>query len=80
MAELLVSAVLPVLFEKLTSGELLNFATQEGVRSKLKKWEKTLKMIEALLIDAEEKQLKNSCGDVAGRAPRFGLRCGGYLG
>ncbi|KAK4850061.1 hypothetical protein QYF36_003532 [Acer negundo] len=56
MAELLVSAVLPVLFEKLTSGELLNFATQEGVRSKLKKWEKTLKMIKALLNDAEKKQ------------------------
>ncbi|KAK3222981.1 hypothetical protein Dsin_010006 [Dipteronia sinensis] len=30
MAELLVSAVLPVLFETLTSGELLNFTTQEG--------------------------------------------------
>ncbi|KAK3220948.1 hypothetical protein Dsin_014918 [Dipteronia sinensis] len=59
MAELLVSAVLPVLFEKLTSGELLNFATQEGVRSKLKKGEKTLKMIEELLIDAEEKQMKD---------------------
>ncbi|KAL5737326.1 hypothetical protein ACOSP7_030087 [Xanthoceras sorbifolium] len=59
MAELFLSAVLPVLFEKLTSPQLLKFATQEGVRSKLKKWEKTLKMIEALLIDAEEKQLKN---------------------
>ncbi|KAL5802178.1 hypothetical protein ACOSQ4_030483 [Xanthoceras sorbifolium] len=59
MAELFLSAVLPVLFEKLTSPQLLKFATQEGVSSKLKKWEKTLKMIEALLIDAEEKQLKN---------------------
>ncbi|KAL5737345.1 hypothetical protein ACOSP7_030106 [Xanthoceras sorbifolium] len=56
MADLILSAVLPVLFEKLTSRELLNFATQEGVRSKLKKWEKTLKTIKALLNDAEQKQ------------------------
>ncbi|KAK2639232.1 hypothetical protein Ddye_027027 [Dipteronia dyeriana] len=56
MAELILSAVLPVLFEKLASRELLNFATQEGVRSKLKKWEKTLKTIKALLNDAEQKQ------------------------
>ncbi|KAH7544541.1 hypothetical protein JRO89_XS15G0182900 [Xanthoceras sorbifolium] len=56
MAELILSAVLPVLFEKLASSELLNFATQEGVRSKLKKWEKTLKTIKSLLVDAEQKQ------------------------
>ncbi|KAI9186191.1 hypothetical protein LWI28_014580 [Acer negundo] len=56
MAELILSAVLPVLFNKLASRELLNFATQEGVRSKLKKWEKTLKTIKVLLNDAEQKQ------------------------
>ncbi|KAL5802187.1 hypothetical protein ACOSQ4_030492 [Xanthoceras sorbifolium] len=56
MAEIVLSAVLPVLFEKLASRELLKFATQEGVRSKLKKWEKTLKKIKALLNDAEQKQ------------------------
>ncbi|KAI9185268.1 hypothetical protein LWI28_005764 [Acer negundo] len=56
MAELFLAAVLPVLFQKLTSRELLNFATQEGVRSKLKKWEKTLNMLKALLKDAEQKQ------------------------
>ncbi|KDO39611.1 hypothetical protein CISIN_1g000594mg [Citrus sinensis] len=39
------------------SPELLKLAGQEGVRSKLKKWQKTLKTIEAVLIDAEEKQL-----------------------
>ncbi|KAK2639514.1 hypothetical protein Ddye_027309 [Dipteronia dyeriana] len=59
MAELIVSPVLQVLLEKLVSGELLNFATQEGVREKLKKWERTLKIIKALLIDAEDKQLTN---------------------
>ncbi|KAK2639524.1 hypothetical protein Ddye_027319 [Dipteronia dyeriana] len=59
MADLIVSAVLPVLFEKLMSAELLNFATQKGDRVKLKKWERTLKMIKAILIDAEDKQLTN---------------------
>nr|AKE49463.1 NBS-LRR disease resistance protein NBS48 [Dimocarpus longan] len=59
MAEHVLSAVLSVLLKKLTPGELLEFATQGCVRSKLKKWEKTLKMINALLIDAEEKQLTN---------------------
>ncbi|KAK2639518.1 hypothetical protein Ddye_027313 [Dipteronia dyeriana] len=59
MAELIVSPVLQVLLEKLMSGELLKFATQEGVREKLKKWERTLKIIKALLIDAEDKQLTN---------------------
>ncbi|KAL5735630.1 hypothetical protein ACOSQ2_030418 [Xanthoceras sorbifolium] len=56
MAELIVAAVLPVLFEKLMSAELIKFATQEGVRSKFKKWEKTLKTINSLLVDAEKKQ------------------------
>ncbi|KAL5802191.1 hypothetical protein ACOSQ4_030496 [Xanthoceras sorbifolium] len=56
MADLILSAVLPVLVEKLASRELRNFATQEGVRSKLKKWEKTLETIKALLNDAEQKQ------------------------
>ena len=35
------------------SPELLQFARKEG----LKKWQKALKMIEAVLIDAEEKHL-----------------------
>ncbi|KAL5737342.1 hypothetical protein ACOSP7_030103 [Xanthoceras sorbifolium] len=56
MADLIITAVLPVLFEKLMSAELLKLATQEGVRSKFNKWEKTLKMINALLVDAEQKQ------------------------
>ncbi|KAL5737321.1 hypothetical protein ACOSP7_030082 [Xanthoceras sorbifolium] len=59
MAEFVVSSVLSVLFAKLLSPELHNFATREGVLSKLKKWEKTLKMIDALLVDAEEKNLTN---------------------
>ncbi|KAL5765109.1 hypothetical protein ACOSQ2_017703 [Xanthoceras sorbifolium] len=59
MAELFLSAFIDVLFQKLMSPELIKFATREGVRSKLKKWERTLKMIEALLIDAEDKQMED---------------------
>ncbi|XP_031274887.1 putative disease resistance RPP13-like protein 1 [Pistacia vera] len=57
VGELFLSAFLQVLFDRLASRELLNFARREGVDSKLKKWKKTLKMIEAVLHDAEEKQL-----------------------
>ncbi|XP_044489245.1 putative disease resistance protein At3g14460 [Mangifera indica] len=60
VAELFLSAFLQVLFDRLASRELLKFAFQEGVGSKLKKWRKTLKMIEAVLNDAEEKQLTDT--------------------
>ncbi|KAH9681543.1 putative disease resistance protein [Citrus sinensis] len=59
VAELFLSAFLQALFEKLMSPQLLKLAGQEGVRAKLKKWEETLKTIEAVLIDAEEKQLSD---------------------
>ncbi|XP_031264027.1 putative disease resistance RPP13-like protein 1 [Pistacia vera] len=57
LSEVFLSAFLQLLFDRLASRELMNFAQREGVPSKLKKWEKTLKMIEAVLNDAEEKQL-----------------------
>ncbi|XP_062173711.1 putative disease resistance RPP13-like protein 1 [Alnus glutinosa] len=56
MAEALLSAFLGVLFDRLASRELLNFARQEGLEKKLKKWSKMLPRIEAVLDDAEEKQ------------------------
>jgi hypothetical protein len=56
MADALLSAFLGVLFNRLTSPELLNFARQEGLEKKLKKWSKMLPRIEAVLDDAEEKQ------------------------
>ncbi|KAJ4723524.1 Disease resistance protein [Melia azedarach] len=57
VGELLLSAFFQVLFDRLSNPELLNFVTQQGVRSKLRKWEKKLKIIQAVLGDAEEKQL-----------------------
>ncbi|KAL9432147.1 hypothetical protein AB3S75_027213 [Citrus x aurantiifolia] len=61
VGELLLSAVFQVLFDRLAphGGDLLNFVSQlgGGVASELKKWEDCLMMIQAVLRDAEEKQL-----------------------
>lgn len=59
MAELLLSAFLQVLFDRLASRDLVNFVSQlgGGVDSELENWENTLMMIQAVLGDAEEKQL-----------------------
>ena len=59
MAEVLVSAVVGVLLEKLLAGELINFARSEEISSKLNKWEKTLRQIKALLADAAQKQIED---------------------
>jgi hypothetical protein len=57
MADALLSAFLGVLFDRLASRELLNFARQEGLEKKLDKWSKLLPRIKAVLNDAEEKQV-----------------------
>ena len=54
MAELLVSAFFQAFFGKLASRDLINWG---GVDSELKKFENTLKMIQAVLRDAVEKEL-----------------------
>ena len=60
MAELLLDAVLQVLFEKLLSSDFLNFARRYvGLGEKLDKWRKMLSRIQAVLDDAEEKQHTN---------------------
>ncbi|KAL9437370.1 hypothetical protein AB3S75_023265 [Citrus x aurantiifolia] len=59
VGELLLSAFFQVLFDRLASRDLLNFVRQlqGGLDSELKKWENTLIMIQAVVNDAEEKQL-----------------------
>ncbi|XP_062175401.1 putative disease resistance RPP13-like protein 1 [Alnus glutinosa] len=57
MADAVLSGLLGVVFDRLASPELLNFARREGLdQKKLDKWSKTLKRIEAVLGDADEKQ------------------------
>ncbi|CAI9269513.1 unnamed protein product [Lactuca saligna] len=58
MAEIVVSAVITVLCEKLISGDLMKLARSEGIDSELKKWKKNLPMIQAVLADATQKQIK----------------------
>ncbi|KAK3188556.1 hypothetical protein Dsin_028117 [Dipteronia sinensis] len=60
IGELFLSAFLQVLFQRLMSPDLLQFARREGLRPTLKKWERKLKIIESVLNDAEEKQLTDS--------------------
>ncbi|XVF18420.1 hypothetical protein REPUB_Repub11eG0019900 [Reevesia pubescens] len=56
-------AALAVLFEhlfrKLASSDLLNFVTEKQVRKQLQEWRKILPSIQAVLNDAEEKQMKD---------------------
>ncbi|XP_039162281.1 putative disease resistance RPP13-like protein 1 [Eucalyptus grandis] len=62
IGEMLLSTFLEVLFDKLTSGELLSLMRREGLRTLLKKWEKELRRINCALEDAEEKQLTGDAG------------------
>ncbi|KAJ4723923.1 Disease resistance protein [Melia azedarach] len=59
VGEILLSAFFNVLFERLASRDLLNFLRQlqGGVDFELRKWQDSLIMIQALLSDAEEKEL-----------------------
>ncbi|CAH1440667.1 unnamed protein product [Lactuca virosa] len=58
MAEIVVSAVITVLCEKLISGDLMKLSRSEGIDSQLKKWKKNLPLIQAVLADATQKQIK----------------------
>ncbi|KAL4592573.1 hypothetical protein LXL04_005573 [Taraxacum kok-saghyz] len=57
MAEIVVSAVISVLCEKLISGDLLKLARSEGIDSQLQKLKKNLPLIQAVLADASQKHI-----------------------
>ncbi|KAI3445063.1 hypothetical protein Pfo_001728 [Paulownia fortunei] len=57
VGELFLGAFLQVLFEKLASGLILAFARRERIYKLLKKWSQTLGIIQAVIDDAEDKQL-----------------------
>ncbi|XP_057978574.1 putative disease resistance RPP13-like protein 1 isoform X4 [Malania oleifera] len=60
VGELFLGAILQVLFDRLASRELLDFADREGLHSRIVGWGKRLQMIQDVLQDAENKQTKNS--------------------
>ena len=57
VGEAVLSAFIETLFDKLASSDLLRFARQEEIFADIKKWEKTLLKLHAVLVDAEDKQL-----------------------
>ncbi|KAI3511120.1 hypothetical protein L1887_18264 [Cichorium endivia] len=56
MAEIVVTAVITALCEKLISADLMKIARTQGIDSQLNKWKKTLPLIQAVLADAGQKQ------------------------
>ncbi|KAG6778143.1 hypothetical protein POTOM_017995 [Populus tomentosa] len=60
VGEVFLSALLEPLLGKLTSGELLNFVRKTQVEKELNKWKRRLSEIDAVLKDADEKQIKSS--------------------
>ncbi|KAI8545966.1 hypothetical protein RHMOL_Rhmol07G0078900 [Rhododendron molle] len=58
IAEIFLTAFIQVVFEKLASPDLLSFARREKIHDLLMKWSRMLGEINAVLADAEEKQMK----------------------
>ncbi|KAJ9543897.1 hypothetical protein OSB04_023604 [Centaurea solstitialis] len=59
VAEIFLGAFITVLFEKLSSGDLISFARSEGIDAQLNKWKDTLSQIQAVLADAGQKHLRD---------------------
>ncbi|CAA2974824.1 disease resistance RPP13 1 [Olea europaea subsp. europaea] len=59
IVEVFLGAILTVLLENLASSELLKFLRRVGIHAQLEEWKKTLKRIQAVLTDAENKQTKS---------------------
>ncbi|CAK9161930.1 unnamed protein product [Ilex paraguariensis] len=57
VAEIFLTAFVIVLFERLVSYELLNFALREGIHTQVRKCSQLLIKIQAVLSDAETKQI-----------------------
>ncbi|KAJ0716562.1 putative P-loop containing nucleoside triphosphate hydrolase, leucine-rich repeat domain superfamily [Helianthus annuus] len=60
MAELVLSALLPVLFEKLTDASVKSIARYRGVDAEIKKWQRSLTQIQGVLTDASQKELTSA--------------------
>ncbi|KAJ0672786.1 putative P-loop containing nucleoside triphosphate hydrolase, leucine-rich repeat domain superfamily [Helianthus annuus] len=57
MAEIVLSAFLNVLFEKLASAALKTIASYKGIDAEIKKWHRSLKQIQRVLADASRKEI-----------------------
>ncbi|XP_058181316.1 putative disease resistance RPP13-like protein 1 [Rhododendron vialii] len=59
MAEIFLGAFVNVLVDRLASGDLWNFARTERIGTQLTKWSSMLAQVQAVVADAEEKQITN---------------------
>ncbi|KAF7153586.1 hypothetical protein RHSIM_Rhsim01G0058700 [Rhododendron simsii] len=57
MAEVFLGAIVNVLVDRLASGDLWNFACTERIGAQLTKWSNMLAQVQAVVADAEEKQI-----------------------
>nr|XP_043611553.1 putative disease resistance RPP13-like protein 1 [Erigeron canadensis] len=60
IAEVIVGAFVTVLFEKLASDDLIMLARSAGIYSELNKWNDKLLQIQAVLVDASHKHLRQA--------------------
>lgn len=60
MGEIFLTAFINVMFNKLASTEFFDFVGREGLHTKLRNLKKTLLIVQAVLSDAEEKQVTES--------------------
>ncbi|PWA54306.1 NBS-LRR protein [Artemisia annua] len=58
MAEVIVSPLIEAVFQKLADEAVKQVSRVQGIRSELKSLEKTLSRIQALLVDASDKEIK----------------------
>ncbi|XP_034680739.1 putative disease resistance RPP13-like protein 1 [Vitis riparia] len=59
VAEAAVSSIFNVVLEKLVAAPLLDYARSQNVEATLQKWKRILLHIEAVLTDAEQKQIRD---------------------
>ncbi|PWA88374.1 NB-ARC domains-containing protein [Artemisia annua] len=57
MAELILSALLPIVFDKLASAAVKKIARAKEIRLELKKWHRSLTQIQNVLTDASQKEV-----------------------
>ncbi|KAJ0860240.1 putative P-loop containing nucleoside triphosphate hydrolase [Helianthus annuus] len=60
MAEIVLSAFLEVLFEKLGSAALKSIARYNGIDAEIKKWHRSLRQIQRVLADASQKEITDT--------------------
>ncbi|PWA38627.1 NB-ARC domains-containing protein [Artemisia annua] len=60
VAEIFLGAFITVLFEKLASADLIRLARAAGIYSELDKWNNTLSQIQAVLVDAGQKHIRDN--------------------